>query len=198
MPSDVLLQRMKASAQDFWEGVRPALEGQLQAKVLPLEQLQETEAVKAFDQVGIDAFYVDRKGNLRGLASRVNYSRFKDAPSFTFRYGLWNARNREWDRRREYQRKLEAANNPQQFNFFPELHVESFSQKKGSGLISWSYFARTQDIVNFIQEHLPSKDRQKVYTFEPSIGEKREVVVVVVDAFAKYYDVQEVKTTCIA
>lgn len=185
---------MKASAQDFWAGVRPSLESQFKATILPLEQLQHNQAVKAFDQAGIDAFYLDRQGNLRGLASRVNYVRFKNAPSFTFRYAKWNPIKREWDHNREYQRKLDAANNPQRFIFFPELHVESFSQKKGSGLISWSYVARTHDLMNFIHANLENK--AKVQFFEPSMGEKRQVVVVPVEAFAKDFKVSEVIIRC--
>jgi hypothetical protein len=191
MLEDALFKRMKASAQDFWAGVRPSLESQLNATILPLEQLQQNEAVKAFDQAGIDAFYLDKKGNLRGLASRVNYSRFKNAPAFTFRYARWNATKKEWDHNREYQRKLDAANNPQRFTFFPELHVESFSQKKGSGLISWSYVARTQELMNYIHANLENK--AKVQFFEPSIGERRQVVVVPVEAFAKDNQITEVK-----
>lgn len=73
------------SAQDFWAGVRPAMEGQFKGTILPLEQLQESQVVKAFDHAGIDAFYLDRQGNLKGLASRVNYTRFERDPAFTFR-----------------------------------------------------------------------------------------------------------------
>lgn len=195
MTNEAFFKRMKASTQDFWEGVRPAIESQFKATILPLEQLQETQVVKAFDHAGIDAFYLDRQGNLKGLASRVNYTRFERDPAFTFRYGLWNATKNDWDRNREYQRKLDAIDNPRQFIFFPEMHVESFSQKKGSGLITWAYVARTEDIMNYIRAHLPAQDKKKTYTFEPKGGERREVVVVNINGFAKDHRVTEVKIT---
>lgn len=194
MSRDAFLKRMKESAHDFWQGVRPAMENQFKATILPLEQLQETKVVKAFDHVGIDAFYLDRQGNLKGLASRVNYTRFERDPAFTFRYGLWNPTKKDWDRsNREYQRKLDAIDNPKQFIFFPAIHVESFSQKKGSGLITWSYVARTEDIMNYIRTHLPAQDKKRAYTFEPKGGERREVVAVNINGFAKEFKVTAVK-----
>jgi hypothetical protein len=194
MTDEAFFKRMKASAQDFWGGVRPAIESQFKATVLPLEQLQETQVVKAFDHVGIDAFYLDRQGSLKGLASRVNWGRrFEHAPAFTLRYGLWNARGNNWGRNCEYQRKLEAIDNPKQFIFFPHIHVESFSQKKGSGLITWSYVARTEDILNYVRTHLPEQNKKKAYTFVPTYGERREVVVVNINGFAKNHKVTEVK-----
>lgn len=185
-------ERMRASSMDFWLGVRPLIETQFKARVMPLEMLQDNELVRAFDHVGIDAFYIDRQGNLKGLASRMNYSPYaSNKPAFTLRYAKWDPRLRDWDFNCEYQRKLAAAQNPEKFHFFPELHVESFSLQKSKGIVGWSYLARTADIVKYIQENL--RDTSKVEFFEPRFGEKRNVVVVPVEPFAKHCDLHEVK-----
>lgn len=53
----------------------------------------------------------------------MNYSRAAELkPAFTFRYGLWNEAQREWDFNREFKRKLDAANSPEEFILFPYFY----------------------------------------------------------------------------
>lgn len=184
--------RLGASAKDFVLGVQSALEKQLQVTVHPIEDLKNSELIKSLDQRGIDAFYYDKQGDIRGLASRLNYSSFaRKHPAFTFRYKLWDKKRNCWDENREYARKLRAANSPDDFILFPKLHVESCAQSAGSGLIDWSFAAQTKDLMNFIRDNL--EDTSKVKIFTPSIGERRQVVSVSVDAFAKVHTVTQVK-----
>jgi hypothetical protein len=195
MTDEMFRQRLRDSAIDFWDGVRPALQTQMNARILPLEQLQEMEAVKQFDLIGIDAFYVDKQGDMRGLASRMRYTKHaKTDRSFTLRYAKWDKNLERWDRDREYQRKLRNISNPAQGKFFPALHVESWSEAVGSGRIHWSYMAETRDLLRYIETHLPAQDKKRCYTFKSrSNNELREIVSVCLDAFAAEYPVTEVR-----
>lgn len=185
---DGFQKRMKRSAQDFWIGVRPEIERRTRAEILPLESLKENKTIKAFDQVGIDAFYLTKEGNLKGLASRMQYSDFvKKQPCFSFRYALWDSKINSWDYNREYERKLYASNNPHEFNFFPQFHVESFGCKTDRGHIGWSYMAHTKDIMNYARDNI--KDENKVRIYEPRVKEKRMVLNVLIAPFSKQNEV---------
>ena len=139
MKDDAFYKRMAASAKDFVTGVQPAMEEQLNVSIHPIEDRETISILMSLDQSGIDAFYFDKHGDLRGLASRMNYGSYSEKrPAFTFRYMLWDARSNRWDENREYARKLRAANSPEEFIMFPKLHVESFSRSKGSG--QWHLF----------------------------------------------------------
>ena len=86
-------KRMKESAESFWHEIRPRLEPRLKGTIHPLELLQRNELVDAFDQVGIDAFTVNRGGTIQGISSRVQYKDYAARyPHFSFRYALWDTR----------------------------------------------------------------------------------------------------------
>lgn len=177
-------ERLNHSAQDFVTGVQPILERELNITVLPVEELQVGELGKRLDQAGIDAFYYNERGEMRGLASRLNYSDFAARrPAFTFRYALFDSGKNDWDYNREFSRKLAAATVPEEFNLFPRLHVESFGRSKGAGEIGWSFAAETRDIVTFIDRNLDNPDRVRVFT--PKFGERRQVVSIDVEMFAR-------------
>lgn len=183
--------RQTDSATDFMLGVKVALEARLKAKIYPIESLRCTELIKKLDQSGIDAFCYDQSGHPRALASRVLYQKTAATrPMFTFRYALWNARENAWDCDREYIRKLYVARNPHGFILFPHLHVESYCTAKRSGLIEWSFAAHTRDILEYAEENLDN--RAVVRIFEPKTGERRKVISVSVEAFAKHYRVLEI------
>lgn len=185
-------QRLTISAQDFVKGVKPILENQLGIEIHPIEEFNCTKLIKNFDQQGIDAFYYDKNGSMRGLASRMNYSTFASRnPAFTFRYKLWDEKKKCWDENREYTRKLHAANAVDEFHFFPKIHIESYSHAKGSGNIGWSFAAKTKDILNFIKENIDNSEI--VQMFEPSVGEKRQVITISVEKFAREHVVMEIQ-----
>lgn len=191
MKTHGFVERDTHSAQDFVKGVQPVLERQLSISVHPIEELKLSELARKLDQNGIDAFYYDTQGHIRGLASRMNYSqRVSKEPSFTFRYALYDRKTKSWDTNREFQRKLLAANAPQEFILFPKLHVESFCTRRGEGVIGWSFAAETKDIVNYIQTYIGDTSRVRIFT--PSIGERRQVVSVPIEVFAKEHRVIEV------
>ncbi len=184
MKSRGFQERLNHSAQDFVAGVQPILERRLNITVLPVEELQVGELGMRLDQAGIDAFYYNAQGHMRGLASRVNYSDFAARrPAFTFRYALFDHAKGDWDYNREFNRKLIAATSPEAFNLFPRLHVESFSHAKGAGEIGWSFAAETRDIVTFIDQNRDNPKRVQIFT--PKCGERRQVVSVSVEAFAR-------------
>ncbi len=183
--------RFSNSALDFIKGVKPALEKQLGIKIMPVED-QGGELARQLDQYGIDAFYYDECKQVRGLGSRVNYhsaAAFK--PSFSFRYALYDHRKQEWDDNREYKKKLFLSSAPpDQFVLFPKLHVESFSEQKGSGLITWSYAVRTKDVLEFIKQNIDNPALVTIFT--PKVGELRKVVSVRVEVFGRFGEVVEV------
>ncbi|MFN8392984.1 MAG: hypothetical protein U0136_22005 [Bdellovibrionota bacterium] len=188
-------ERLRDSAQDFLLGVKPDLQDKLQIKVYPVDDMQNNELAKKFDQVGIDSFYFDADGEMRGLASRVNYFKRLNEdmprPTFSLRFRKWDAIRKRWEDNAEFSRKLRAANSPESFSLFPKLHVESFCHAKRSGNIGRSFGAETKDIVNFIDEYFNDQDR--VWTYFPKSGERREVVCVDVEQFARIYDLIPVK-----
>ena len=167
-------ERMKKSAEDFWEEIRPLLEPHLKATIHPLELLQRNELVDAFDQVGIDAFTVNRGGHLQGLSSRMQYTpSAEEYPNFSFRYALWDYRIKDWDYNREYKRKLHAVTHPEKAILYPYYHVESCIR---NGDTKWSYIAKTAHLMQYIQKYDGDESRVKVYS--PKKGEKRLVACV--------------------
>lgn len=186
MASDELKARISASAKDFILGVKPVLERQLKIQVFPLDDPEKDDLARKLDQAGIDAFYFDEGEYPRGLASRINYhSMSEKRPAFSFRYRKWNDNNGKgkWDEYREYHRKLYAANNTQLDILFPKLHVESFSESKSKGLIKWSFVAETRAILNYAEEFM--NDPKRIHKYEPSKGERREVINIYIDEFRK-------------
>lgn len=179
-----IAQRLKQSATDFIIGVQPTLESRFKVKIYPVEDLQGIELAEKFDQSGIDAFYMNKNGSIKGLASRVNYHPIAlQNPQFTFRYGKKSKLNNRWDYNQEFNRKLHFANNPLDFNLFPKIHVESYSSIKGLGRIVWSFAAETKTLVNFIKDNI--EDKEKVRIFRPTSGEERQVISISVEDYAR-------------
>lgn len=194
MTNAAFQSRLTSSAQDFIYGVQERLEEKLKITVYPIEGLNSETILAKLDQIGIDAFYFDSRGQTHGLASRINYNSIAALkPSFTFRYALYDVERKLWDNNREYQRKLDAANQSGEFMVFPKLHIESFSVRKGSGSILWSFGAETKKIVNYAEANLDNPE--KVRIFEPRTGERRKVLSVSVEDFAREHDVIEVLPT---
>ena len=183
-----LFKRMALSAQDFVRGVQPVIEELLGIKVYPIENVDNSELFQLFDKNGIDAFYFDEGRRPRGLASRMNYhSAAARKPCFTFRYGLWDYRSNSWNSNREFVRLCEAVSRPEEHIILPKLHVESFSRAKGSGSIGWSFAADTRTLMRYI--HANFADHKKVRIFEPKSGEKRSVISVCVETYAREFPV---------
>ena len=183
---------MRNSALDFIKGVKPLLEDELKVKIFPIEDWQTNELAVRFDQAGIDGFYFTDDGRIHALASRVNYStRAATKPIFSFRYSLYLSKTKGWDDNREFKKKLNAANSPENFELFPKLHVESFSKEKGSGSLGWSFAAQTRDILNYIENNLDNPE--KVFQFEPRVGERRKVICAYVEPFAMEYPIIPVR-----
>lgn len=191
MKDDDFYTRMNNSSKDFILGVQPALERQMAVNIHPIEDIESTKLIKMLDQKGIDAFYYDKDGDMRALASRVNYSKFSSTrPAFTFRYKLWNKQSNDWDDNREYALKLKAANSTDEFIMFPKLHVESFSREIGSGRIGWSFAANTKDILNYIRDNIDNPEVVRIFT--PKVRERRQVISISVEAYAKNNTVMEI------
>jgi len=173
-------ERMAKSANHFWQEIRPRLEPRLKATIHPIELLQRNELVDAFDQVGIDAFTVNRGGHLQGLASRMQYTRTaENKPNFSFRYALWDHKLNDWDHNREYKRKLYAINNTEKAILYPHYHVESCIR---DGIVKWSYIARTADVLQYIQKYI--EDKSRVHIYEPRNPiEKRLVICAYIHEF---------------
>ncbi len=192
-----LKDRLEKSANDFWVGVRPRLERLFQATVHTVEKSRNNEISKLLDRNGIDAYLMDQQGRIRGLSSRVNWTRFKTAPNFTFRYAKQLCpKQNTWDTHREYHRLLELINNQEGYHY-PALHVECFSNKKASGDIRWAYAARVPDILNYIDKYVDHerstyKRGKGVHVFTPRIGEPRKVISVSIEALAKEYEIFEI------
>ncbi len=185
--------RLAASARDFIRGVQPSLEKRLRVTIHPIEQFQNNELVQKLDHAGIDGFYFDRENTPHCLASRMNYARAAARePWFSFRYSLFDDASGNWDDRREFAKKCSLANAPQNFALFPKLHVESFSQQRGSGRITWSFAAETAQVIRFIHMHFENEDM--IRFFEPRQGERRRVVAVPIRVFAKHHEVIEIGT----
>lgn len=166
-------ERMEKSANHFWQEIRPRLEPRLKATIHPLELLQRNTLIDAFDQVGIDAFTVNRGGHLQGLASRMQYTYTAEKkPNFSFRYGLFDPSINDWGYNREYQRKLHAINNAEKAILYPHYHVESCIR---NGIVKWSYIARTADLLQYIQNHI--EDNKRVHIYEPKDKKERRLVV---------------------
>ena len=192
MPDTTIHERMKRSAKDFWNDIRPLLEPNLNATIHPLELLQRNELVDAFDQVGIDAFSVNKHGYLQGLASRMQYTRYAEQhPVFTFRYALWNYRRNNWDFNREYERKLYAVNHPDDAIMCPHYHVESC---KREGNVKWSYITKTADVMRYIEANL--EDDKKIHVFEPRTKEKRLVLSVSIPEYEKHCEISSIVEEC--
>lgn len=174
-------ERMDRSANDFWNIIRPVLEPRLKATIHPLETLQRNTLIDAFDQVGIDAFTVNRNGLLQGLASRMRYQASDvKKPTFSFRYAKWDVLNNQWIRYAEYQRKLHAISSPDKAIIYPHYHVESCIYRKE---LRWSYIAKTTELVKYIEANHDNKKIIRI--FEPHTKERREVVTIDIDAYSK-------------
>lgn len=191
MSNTAFKRRFSKSAKDFEMSIQPALEKCLAIKIFPVETLHSSELAVKLDQSGIDAFTYDEGGNPRALASRMCYQRRRaKRPLFTFRYALWDEQVGAWDCNREFYRKLNTARNPENFVLFPHLHVESYTPTSGSGIIEWSFAARTKEIIEFAEANL--EDPKVVNIYEPKRDEPRKVIEISVKEFAKYHQVIEV------
>ncbi len=178
--------RMRKSADHFWQEIRPRLEPRLKATIHPLELLQRNELVDAFDQVGIDAFTVNRGGHLQGLSSRMQYSfSAEQKPNFSFRYARWVKRKEEWDYDREYPRKLYAITHTEKAILYPYYHVESCIQ---NGALKWSYITKTSDIIQYIDKYMEDEDRVHIFKAEDKDkpGDKKEKRLVVCAYIEEY------------
>lgn len=191
-----LFQRMHHSSDDFLIGVKPALESLLKISIHSIEDEAALGILaKALDQAGIDAFYFTEDRQLRGLASRVRYTEdVRLKPEFSLRFALFDKKANTWSENCEFQKKLRTANSPEQFNFFPKYHVESFANRKakGTGDIGWSFAAETKRLLNYAEAHIDNPERVRIW--EPRSGERRKVISIYADPYALDYEIIPIKS----
>lgn len=187
---------MHHSSADFVIGVKPELEQLLNISIYSIEdEGQLSFLCAALDQAGIDAFYFTEDKQVRGLASRVRYTEdVRMKPEFSLRFARFEQKTKSWIENCEFQKKLKTANSPEQFNFFPKYHVESFANRRarGSGDIGWSFAAETKCLLNYAHHHID--DPLRVRIWEPKSGERRRVISIYAEPYGRDCEIIPIKS----
>lgn len=144
------------SARDFlekvWPVVRPWFQG---GELIPVEAVSPGRFASELDVLaGIDAWHVDSARGVRGIASRVQWGD-KIWDSFTIRRALPSGRPTEFEKR------LDALDNPDAGWLFPHVTVQAYVSERGpAGRLVSAGAVKTRDLFEHVVRNGPSVSRK--------------------------------------